>query len=165
MNTYAPDTLKAIVAEARRQGFDNTTIADKLNLSLADVIRIEGENKMASIISMADFASTKKLLDDMAAISAEFVDEYGRTLEERGRKTIFLDGKRKQWIRPGDPEHAEIWKQHEAALVQEAAQLVNAMKSTSFSAWCAALRIVGVRQGINLPLRSGDYDPDEPGTI
>ena len=158
---YAPETLKAIVAEARRQGFDNTTIADKLNLSLADVLCIEGENKMADLITMENFLNTKKELAVMTKIAAEFIDENRHTLKERGRKTVFYDRKRDLWIHPGDTEHGNIWQKHEAALVQETARLIEAMKGASFSAWCAAVRIVGVKQGINLPLRPGDHDPDD----
>jgi hypothetical protein len=160
MNTYAPETLKAIVAEARRQGFDNRTIADKLNLPLADVDRIEGENKMADLITMENFLNTKKELAVMAEVAAEFIDERGWNLKERGRKTTFYDSKRDLWIHPGDPEHGNIWQKHEAALVQETAHLIEAMKGASFSAWCAAVRIVGLQQGIKLPLRPGDHDPD-----
>jgi len=50
-------------------------------------------------------------------------------------------------------------------VVGQTAQLVCAMKDASFSAWCAAMRIVGVRFGVKLPLRPGDFDPDEPGQI
>ena len=157
---YGPDTLKAIVAEARRQGFDNRTIADKLNLPLADVVRIEGENKMADLITMENFLNTKKELAVMAEVAAKFVDERGWSLKERGRKTTFYDRKRDLWIHPGDPEHGNIWQQHEAALLLETAHLVDAMKGASFSAWCAAVRIVGLQQGIKLPLRPGDHDPD-----
>lgn len=157
---YAPETLRAIVAEARRQGFDNRTIADKLNLPLADVVRIEGENKMADLITMENFLNTKKELAVMAEVAAEFIDENRRTLKERGRKISFYDRKRDLWINPGDPEHSEIWQKHEAALLLETAHLIEAMKGASFSAWCAAVRIVGVKQGINLPLRPGDHDPD-----
>lgn len=157
---YAPETLRAIVAEARRQGFDNRTIADKLNLPLADVVRIEGENKMADLITMENFLNTKKELAVMAKIAAEFIDERGWNLKERGRKTTFYNRKRDLWIYPGDAEHGNIWQQHEAALLLETAHLIEAMKGASFSAWCAAVRIVGVKQGINLPLRPGDHDPD-----
>jgi hypothetical protein len=159
------DSLQAVVAEAHRQGFDNRTIADKLNLSLTEVIRITGGNKVGSLISMADFTNTKKLLDDMAAISAGFADEYGQTLDDLGRRTVFFGSEGKPFIRPGDPEHAAIWKRHEVALVQETAHLVRAMKGARFSVWCAALRIVGIKQGIKIPLRPSDWDPDEPGQI
>jgi sugar diacid utilization regulator len=113
---------------------------------------------------MADFMAAKRLAEDMAKIAAEFIDENGRTLAERGRRTRFLnrDG---TVTKHGDPEHAAIWQQHEAALLLETAHLIEAMKGAKFSAWCAALRIVGVRQGINLPLRPGDHDPDESGEI
>ncbi len=162
--TYDRETLKAIMAEARRQGFDNTTIADKLNLSLADVVRIEGENTMASLISMADFISAKKLTEDLAVIADAFIDENGWTLKERERRTRFLERDLTLSL-PTDPQNAEIWQRREAALVQETAQLVDAMKGASFSAWCAAMRIVGVRLGVKLPLRPGDHDPDEPGEL
>jgi hypothetical protein len=166
---YAPETLKAIVAEARRQGFDNRTIADKLNLPLADVVRIEGENKMADLITMENFLNTKKELAVMAEVAAKFIDENGRTLKERNeyrQRTTFIarDGTA---TRPCDKEHSEILRKHEevwlrqdAVLVQETAHLVDAMKGASFSAWCAAVRIVGLQQGIKLPLRPGDHDPD-----
>lgn len=162
--TYDHETLKAIMAEARRQGFDNRTIADKLKLSLADVVRIEGENKMADLITMENFLNTKKELAVMAEVAAKFVDDRGWNLKERERRTRFLE-KDLSTTLPTDPKNAAIWKQREAALVQETARLVEVMRGASFSAWCAAMRIVDVRQGVNLPLRPGDHDPDESGEI
>jgi hypothetical protein len=79
--TYDRETLTAIMAEARRQGFDNATIADKLNLPLADVVRIEGENKMADLITMENFLNTKKELAVMAEVAAKFIDETRHTLK------------------------------------------------------------------------------------
>ena len=105
--------------------------------------------------------AAKRLTEDMAEVAAKFIDERGWNLKERGRKTSFYDRKRELWINPGDPEHGNIWQQHEAALLLETAHLIDAMKGASFSAWCAAVRIVGVKQGINLPLRPGDHDPDD----
>lgn len=116
---------------------------------------------MGNLISMGDFMAAKRLTEDMAEVAAKFIDERGWNLKERGRKTSFYDRKRDLWIHPGDPEHGNIWQQHEAALLLETAHLIDAMKGASFSAWCAAVRIVGVKQGINLPLRPGDHDPDD----
>jgi hypothetical protein len=115
---------------------------------------------MANLISMGEFMAAKKLSENIAKIAAEFIDENRHTLKERGRKTVFYDRKRDLWIHPGDPEHGNIWQQHEAALLLETAHLIEAMKGASFSAWCAAMRIVEVRLGTKLPLRPGDFDPD-----
>lgn len=129
---------------------------------------------MANQISLEDFnMSARKLTEDMAVISAKFIDEFGRSLKERERQTTFYDGQClvryidvvQKRVRFGDPEHSEIWQKHEAALVQETAHLVYAMKGASFSAWCAAMRIIGVRFGIKLPLRPGDSDPDEHNEV
>ena len=133
------DTLGVLIQEGRKRNISDYEIARCLE------------------ISMTDDAFGHE------TIAAEFIDEHGMGLAERLRRTTFLDGKR--WIRFGDPEHVEIRHQHEAAMVQETARLVDAMKGAKFSAWFAALRIVGVRHGINIPLRPGDRDPDEPGTI
>jgi hypothetical protein len=119
---------------------------------------------MGNLISMGDFMAAKKLAEDMAKLAAEFIDENGWTLAELGRRTRFInrDG---TVTKHGDPDHAAVWQQHEAALLMETAHLIETMKGAKFSAWCAALRIVGVKQGIKIPLRPGDCDPDEPGYI
>lgn len=146
--TYDTETMRAIIQEARRQGYDDSTIAVRLGIASDPTLRIGFDGGLYCVYPFA----------------AEFIDEDGRTLAERGRRTIFLnrDG---TVTKHGAADHAAVWQQHEAALLMETAHLIETMKGAKFSAWCAALRIVGVRQGINLPLRPGDCDPDEPGTI
>ena len=112
---------------------------------------------MASQTSMENYLAAKRLSEGMAKIATAFTDENGLSLKQLGRKTVFIDGEKA--IRHGDPQHAEIWAKHEAALVLETARLVDVMKGAKYSAWCAAVRIVGVKQGVRTLLRSGDTDP------
>ncbi|MDO9450135.1 MAG: hypothetical protein Q7J21_06605, partial [Rugosibacter sp.] len=82
----------------------------------------------------------------------------------RERRTRFLERDLTDSL-PTDPQNIEIWRQRETKLILETANLVSAMQGASFSTWCAAVRIVGVRLGVKIPLRPGDADPDEPGVI
>jgi hypothetical protein len=116
-------------------------------------------SKLFRAVSMEDYLIAKRLSEDMARIAAAFTDEHGLSLKQLGRRTVFVGSDKA--IRHGDPEHAEIWAKHEAALVLDTARLVDAMNGVKFSAWCAAVRIVGVRQGVRILLRSGDTDPHD----
>jgi len=114
-----------------------------------------------------DYLDARQLVNDMAKIAYAFIDEEGRTLKEIRKVTDFVDSNGIA-VHPSDPEYEEICQRHEAELVLEAAHIVDAMKDTRFSVWCAALRIAAERQDIRLLLRlrqDNDRDPDMPGEL
>lgn len=66
--TYTPETLKAIIQEARRQGFDDELIAAKLGLSPGAIPELASDRLLEFIPKHADLvrmieAAQKKLTD------------------------------------------------------------------------------------------------------